>query len=157
MLFLEQNFKLFRMVLLGFLQICWKCSRLNAEVRFRWIVLSIFLYLHNIGLTSKTSAPLQRSWNFGLETTLEFTIYFLFASDFWCWRAWECIWTGTHICVPHIQPRRNISLYYGTAFSPRIPRSYRPLLFACRMIYTKVSVKYWNKPFWIRICIPRIL
>jgi WD40 repeat protein len=46
--------------------------------------LLIHFPVHNIDvLTAKTSAPLERPWNPGLETTWTFSISFLFACDFW--------------------------------------------------------------------------
>ncbi len=49
------------------------------EAQFWWLVLSIFLYIL-LDTTAKTSAPLERIGNFGLETTWIFCIQlFLYA------------------------------------------------------------------------------
>ncbi len=63
-------------------------------------------------LTGKSSAPFEIVLDVGLETTLRFYIYFVFAQDFCLWRTWEYKRTSTHISVPYIQKtkNRNISI-----------------------------------------------
>ncbi len=53
-----------------------------------WIVLSHFP-VHNIRCTGKPSAPLERTWNSGLETTWNFWMWFLFDCDSCSWIAWD--------------------------------------------------------------------
>ncbi len=72
MLFLDQNFTFFRMVHLDFLEVVSYRAENGVwiQAQFRWIVFDF--PVHNIKLTAKQGAPLERACNFGLETTLTF-------------------------------------------------------------------------------------
>jgi hypothetical protein len=89
------------------------------QSQFPWIVWSIFQCII-LDFTGKTSAPLERAWNFGLETRwghsackISFYLTVISALEEHGNTYTYYIQIGTHICMPRIQTNRNInSMYY---------------------------------------------
>jgi hypothetical protein len=85
---------------------CWKWRFTPSPVS---VNSCINFPVHNIRLTAKTSAPFERTLNFGLETSWTFLL--LKGMGIHMYKP-ICISTYMHACRPYVQRNRNIYTYF---------------------------------------------